>query len=361
MLRRELLKYGKISAITALGAAVFGLKLDLTKADNIIAPLERQIPRGMKQAKIPGLSLAIVKNDRIVWSGGFGVKSTKKSQPVSDRTVFGAASLAKPLFAYGVLKMWERGQIDLDTPLTKYTAKPYIKDPAIAKITARMVLSHTTGFPNWSGNAPVWIERTPGTKFGYSGEGYLYLQRAIEEITQTNLQEWIDRNLLVSLGMKDSSYIWEDKYRWMAVDGHDRAGKAIATSKPKKAISAGSLRTSAVDYARFLLGMMQPGRDMYDPRLTQDSIKEMLRPQIKINPQISWGLGWGLESTPEGDYFWHWGDSGTQKSFTIGSIEKQTAIVILTNSQNGLKICPDIVKNSLGGKHPAFSFPMIRY
>jgi len=361
MERRELLKYTKILAIAALGFSILGRRSDRAAAENEIGFLEQKIPLLMERSGIPGLALAVVDGDRILWSRGFGITSTKKARSVSDRTVFAAASLAKPLFAYGVLKMQERGQIDLDTPLTKYTAKPYIKDPRIATITARMVLSHTTGFPNWSGSAPVWIESRPGTKFGYSGEGYLYLQKVIETITQTKLQDWIDRNILLPLKMKNSSYVWQNKYVSMAADGHDRAGKAFAISKPKKAISAGSLRSTAVDYARFLLAMMKPGQDMYDSRLTQASIQAMLRPQVKITRDLSWGLGWGLESTSEGDFFWHWGDGNIQKSFTLGSIERKKAIVILTNSQNGLKICPDIVGTSIPGEHPAFSFEMIRY
>ena len=72
-------------------------------------------------------------------------------------------------------------------------------------------------------------------------------------------------------------------------------------------------------------------------------------------------MGWGLEKTNDGRFFWHWGDLGTFKSFTLGSKESNTGIVILTNSQNGLKICEQIVRKAVGGEHPAFKFWMIDY
>ncbi len=328
--------------------------------ENIIANLEERVPTLMRQAAVPGLSLAIVKEGKIFWSRGFGVKNRKRKQPVDNNTVFAAASLSKPVFAYAVLKLCERGQLDLDTPLTEYTERPYIKDPRLKRITARIVLCHTTGFPNWSGNAPVWIEAKPGSRFGYSGEGYLYLQRVVEQITKQPLSNYIRYNCLVPLGMNNSSYIWEKEYQRSATDGHDRSGNPKPMRRPKEALSAGSLRTTATDFAQFLIAMIESGTQE-SPQLTAASLDQMLRPQVKINQFLDWGLGWGLEQTPDGDFFWHWGDSSLFTSFTVASRKLKTGIVILTNSKNGLKICEEIVRLSIGGQHPAFAFKLIRY
>lgn len=362
--RRQVINHGSTAL---LGLATFSAISLLNKRlsadtfeDNTIAVLEKRIPILMRQAVVPGISLAIIKNGQLYWSGSLGVKNYKSKQSVANNTIFAAASLTKPMFAYTVLKLCEQGQLNLNTPLTEYTAKPYIKDSRIKQITARMVLSHTTGFPNWSGNAPVWIQRTPGTKFGYSGEGYLYLQKIVEQITGEPLENYIKKNYLYPWGMTSSSFIWEKQYETLATFGHDRRGNPKTMSKPIKAISAGSLRTTATDYAQFLMAMMNPGTPD-SPYLTQTSIDEMLRPQIKITQSLDWGLGWGIEHTPNGDFFWHWGDVGTFKSFTVASQNLKTGIVILTNSENGLKICEEIVRLSVGGQHPAFRFGMIRY
>ncbi|MEC4816577.1 MAG: serine hydrolase domain-containing protein [Scytonema sp. PMC 1069.18] len=335
-------------------------QLSLPAPEKIIANLEAQIPALMRSALVPGLDIAIIRDGKLFWNRGFGVQNRNTKKPVTEDTIFAAASLSKPLFAYAVLKMVEQGKLDLDTPLTEYTAKPYISDPRIKLITIRRVLSHTTGFPNWSGSDPVTIKFPPGTKFSYSGEGFLYLQKVVEEITQQPLSEYLRSSILIPLGMNKSSFIWEPAYESTASYGHDRKGKAIPMGKPKQASAAGSLRTTASDYAKFLIAMMKS--DTNDSvKLTDDSINEMLRSQIKINQFLDWGLGWGLEKTRDSNFFWHWGDLVTFKSFTIASRELATGIVIFTNSQNGLKICQKIVSQAIGGQHPAFNFKMIEY
>ena len=182
-----------------------------------IKSLEHNILDLMKKNLIPGIAISIIKEGEIFWSKDLGVKNYQTKEPVDNNTVFAAASLSKPLFAYIVLKLSEQGKLNLDIPLTQYTKKPYINDPRLKTITARMVLSHTTGFPNWSGNRQVWIEGTPGTRFTYSGEGYLYLQRVIEEITNLPLHQYIKDILLTPLGMNNSSYITESYHQYLAI------------------------------------------------------------------------------------------------------------------------------------------------
>ncbi|MBP5972901.1 serine hydrolase [Brasilonema sp. CT11] len=360
--RRQLLNHGIKALIGLSTLSLISLQRNrsVSATDKVIANLETQVPVWMQAALIPGLELAIIRDGELFWSRGFGVKNRYTKNPVTNDTVFAAASLSKPLFAYTVFKMVEQGKLNLDTPLTEYTAKPYISDPRIKLITTRMVLSHTTGFPNWSGDDPLKIEFSPGTKFSYSGEGYLYLQKVVEEIIQQPLSEYLQKQILDPLGMNSSSFIWQPAYQTTASDGHDRQGKPIPTSKPKRVSVAGSLRTTASDYAQFLTVLMKPG-EADSPRLTETSLNEMLRSQIQINQSLSWGLGWGLEKVKDTSFFWHWGDLTTFKCFTLASRELGTGIVILTNSQNGLKICQNIVSQAIGGQHPTFNFKMFNY
>ncbi|GAB4536231.1 MAG: hypothetical protein Tsb0014_23850 [Pleurocapsa sp.] len=328
--------------------------------ENIFANLNQQIPLWLRQFKISGISLAIIHSKKLIWHSSFGAKNYNNKQPIDDNTVFAAASLSKPLFAYAVMKMVERGQLNLDSPLTEYTAKPYIKDERLKLITARQVLSHTTGFPNWSGNKPVWIENTPGTKFGYSGEGYLYLQKVIEKITNQPFHKYIEEQLLIPLGMNNSSYIWQPAYQNLAADGHDRNLHSSPMKRPTEGLSAGSLRTTAREYAQFIIAMMESGT-VESPLLTESSITEMLRSQVQLNYYLDWGLGWALEYSDNHKYFWHWGDGTVYKTFAIASRELGTGLVILTNSQNGLKICPAIVSQVMSGDRHALDLDMIEY
>lgn len=368
--RRYLLQQGK-KAILGISVAniLNGIRSSSSLAQNkrdrlsmeaVIFNLNNQIPVWMKQFKIPGLSLAIIQDKKLFWHHAFGVKNYYSKQSVNDNTIFAAASLSKPLFAYAVMKMVERGKLKLDTSLTEYTAKPYIKDERLKLITARQVLCHTTGFPNWSGNTPVWIQNTPGTKFNYSSEGYLYLQKVIEEIAKQPFDKYISEQLLVPLEMNNSSYIWQPAYQSLSTDGHERNLNPSPMKRITEGSSAGSLRTTAQEYTRFMTAMMQSGT-VDSHLLTESSINEMLRSQIQLNDYLDWGLGWGLEYSDNQKYFWHWGDATIYKAFAIASRELGTGVVILTNSQNGLKICPPIVSAVMFGERFALDFEMIDY
>ena len=104
--------------------------------------------------------------------------------PVDDDTIFSAQSMSKPVFAYRVMKLCEQGMLDLDAPLTKYTTDIFVKnDSRLKEVTARRVLSHTSGLPNWrSKENPLRISFPPGTKWLYSGEGYHYLQSVLTRV-----------------------------------------------------------------------------------------------------------------------------------------------------------------------------------
>src|SRR5262249_25961442 len=151
----------------------------------LIASLEKQIPKLMEEAKVPGLSIAIIKDAKLLWRRGFGVKGVTSQEPVDDDTLFEAASTSKPIFAYLIMMLCQKGVMDLDTPLTKYTSELFLKDdPRLNLITARHVLSHTSGFQNWrTKEQPLKIHFKPGEKWSYSGEGYSYLQSIATHLT----------------------------------------------------------------------------------------------------------------------------------------------------------------------------------
>jgi CubicO group peptidase (beta-lactamase class C family) len=102
------------------------LKTDVLK-DKLIAELERTIPDLMKKASIPGLTIAVVRDGKLLWAKGFGVKSTKTNEPVTEETIFEAASLTKPFFAYAAMKMIESGELSLDRPLYEYLPREKIE------------------------------------------------------------------------------------------------------------------------------------------------------------------------------------------------------------------------------------------
>ncbi len=348
-----------------IAEALMPLQTDIAPQD-WVADLIQFVPEAMGKASIPGLSIALIRDGRVLWTEGFGVRSFETGDTVDSSTIFQAASLGKPVFAYAVMQLVEQGTFDLDRPLNDYLPGYLMKDDRIEQITARMVLSHTTGFPNWRGDAGLRIYFEPGLKFSYSGEGYVYLQKVVERITRQPLNLFMQGQVFGPLDMVDSSYRWQEGYRLNHAVGHDADGKAQDSRRMSQANAAYSLYTTAEDYAKFMLAVMQ-GRG-----LRETSLRQMLTPQVdladclnctgsdeppaKTSDVLSWGLGWGLQQTGDGPSIWHWGDNQIFRSYAVAFPAQGIGLVYLTNSETGLSIRDALVARALGGQHPAFSW-----
>ncbi|MFY9554307.1 MAG: serine hydrolase [Blastocatellia bacterium] len=340
------------------------------KLADITARLERDVPQLMKQADVPGLSIALIRDGAIAWQHGFGVMDSTTKQPVTANTVYEAASLSKPVFAYAVLKLRDAGKIDLDKPLNEYLPGNYDVGPdaRLGQITARRVLVHTTGFPNWRSDATLKIFFTPGEKFSYSGEGFVYLSKVIEHITGEQFNDFMTKMVFEPLGMTESSYVWRSSYDRQKVSRHNRVGEPTPQNKPAKANAAASLHTTAGDYARFIAAILN------GTGLKAETAKQMLTPQIRVDeggtnttdrradrpsPTVAWGLGVGLQTTADGVSFWHWGDNGDGKAFFVAFEKEKIGMVVFANSANGLSFMPELVNEAIGGQQPALA--LIKY
>jgi len=335
-----------------------------------ISRLEKSVPDLMQKGAVTGLSIALIRDASTYWVHSFGVRDAKSGQPVTEETVFEAASLSKPVFAYGVLKLADQGKLELDAPLTRYLSPPYIKgDDRLDKITARYVLNHRTGFPNWraKGNA-LTIRFAPGERFSYSGEGFVYLQKVVEKITGKALNDYMTEAVFVPLGMKSSSYVWREDYDARTATGHDVDGQPQEKFKPIEANAASSLHTTAGDYALFVDAIMK------GTGLKPNTVRQMETPEVAVDPECTnctdrvpkelsknlfWGLGWGIQETVQGESLWHWGDNGAFKCFVVFYPKRKIGMALFTNSENGMGIAPAVEVEALGGQQPAFTW--IRY
>jgi CubicO group peptidase (beta-lactamase class C family) len=315
----------------------------------LIAELERLIPKLMDEARVPGLSIAVIKDAKLLWRRGFGVADSASKKPVDHDTVFEAASVSKTVFAYAAMKLCEKGVIGLDTPLTKYTSEPFLKsDPRLELITARHVLSHTSGFQNWrSDENPLKIHFTPGEKFLYSGEGYSYLQSVVSRVTGQAIEPFMEANLFARFGMASSGYIWNDTFERHAARPHDREGKPFSKNKPTaeaaaRYAAAGELHTTPTDYAKFLIEVIAPKpSDAF--RLNQKSLQEMLRPQVKVDDSRSWALGWQIIHAEKDNFITHGGDNKGFHAFVAASVERKSGYVIMTNGENGVAVLNKLI------------------
>lgn len=353
------------------------LKSDMSP-DVLIADLQKYIPELMKRMNVPGLSIALIRDAKILWTQGFGVKSITTKEPVTIDTPFESASLSVPAFAYATLKLSDQGKLNLDAPLWNYLPNYFLPadDTNSKLITARMILSHTSGLRARPEDKKIKIVSAPGEKWSYSTLGYGYLQRIVEHISGASLEELMQRNLLQPLGMHNSSYVWNEKYERTAAKGHDESGERVIgknfyekyrgiSAEQKERIraiqpedaapgAAFSLTSTPTDYARLMIEIMQPTQKDKS-RLPENLISEMLKPQAKVTSAIEWGLGWGIEHTTDGDAFWHWGNASTLQHFAVGYRKQKIGAVMMTNSGNGLRLCKELTPRAIGGDHAGFS------
>lgn len=285
-------------------------------------------------------------------------------------TIFQAASLSKPVFSYIVLKMADKGEIDLDKPLFHYTDIDRFTNKTWAKLlTARIVLSHRSGLPNWAASpssdewpsSQIEFKVRPDSCFGYSGEAYALLQRAVEKIRGKSLEEIATEDVFIPLRMTNTSYLWKDSYDSLAASGYNDKGENRGPGRFPGANSAYTLRTTAADYSKFLTALAKgtglhkkTHREQFTPLVNAVYKSGNERPCDKF---IFWGLGVGIEQHPElGNIIFHWGNNGNFKAlFIIVPAQKDrpaSHLVYFTNSYFGHDIINQIVPLFFNNKSP---------
>ncbi len=295
--------------------------------------LDRFVRAYLAYYKIPGISIAVIKDSRVVYQRGFGVTNTATREPVTVDTVFEAASMTKPVFAYTVLRLVDRGVLKLDTPLHTYLAYEDIAhDDRYKLITARMVLTHRTGFPNWR-TGKLEIKFTPGTEVSYSGEGFVYLGKVVEKLTGKKLVELCREEVFAPLGIENASLVWNEDVAHRTATGHGGT-LPMVKRQPGEPNVAASLHVDARNYARFLIAVLQ-GKG-----LSEATSRDMLRTQVKVpdQPGTSWGLGIAIEETPQGT---HYGHGGRNPGFTSHSVlykDRGIGYVFLVNNDDASKM-----------------------
>jgi CubicO group peptidase (beta-lactamase class C family) len=352
------------------------------------------LPRLMELARLPGLGMGVVQKDRLIWQHYAGVANASTKVPITANSLFPAASMGKPVFAYAVLQLADRHQLDLDRPLRSYVTEDAPTGEFGGRITARHILSHSSGLPNWrdESNEPLVPAFEPGTKFRYSGEGFYYLQRCIEKITGTSCEAFMQEQLFKPLGMNSSTYLWRADAGQRLVSGHrgdepfdnrafpeqlfnliqksgvplaqwnhDRIEEEMAKvlSPPHRPVPneispnvAFGLLTTVADYSAFVARITEPWRDSFD--LKPETRSAMMTPYSHVNSVLSWGLGWGIEQDSGPRYLWQWGDNGGWKNIVLVQPESRSALVVFTNGANGMRVVERVARAATGREHALF-------
>jgi CubicO group peptidase (beta-lactamase class C family) len=294
------------------------------------------------------------------------VSGCEGGNPPQVDCVYQAASLTKPVVAYAVLKLVLAGQLDLQSPVSKFLPGGYrhyhsvlargTGDPSdtvppetLSRVPLSTLLNHTSGFPNWS-NRSLSLSFDPGERWQYSGEGFMVLQSVIEAVSSQNFISFMDAQVLGPIGMRHSSLVWKEEYDGAAMLGNATSG-SIRNAQFRSPVAAASLYTTAEDYALFLSAFLANQRLLVQTTSAPVSVA----PTIGID----WGYGWGIEQSARGANLWHWGNNPGFRSFTMISPESGDGFVIFTRSNRGMALAVPIAYEVLPVEHNAFRFSMV--
>ena len=299
------------------------------------------LSRRMARRGVPGCSVALLQGGEITFSA---VGGTVGAAPVTADTLFECASLTKPLFAVLALQLIDEGLLALDEPVPgRLGGEPWSHDPDFAKITPRHILSHGSGLPDWH-SRPMPMLFAPGTAYSYSGQGYYLLQHLAEQLTGRSLPDLFAAHIFTPYQMRRSAVLWTPEVGRAISPGFDAQGSPCRvrdcvdlTGNAPEPNAAWSLYSNAADYARFISGLLRTRGG-----LTEETYGQMNAPQNVADDSVAWGLGVGLIRM-EPSVRWHWGDNDGFKSLALWDQQTGDGLVAVTNSDNGLSLCYDLV------------------
>ncbi len=307
--------------------------------------------------QIPGVSLALIKDGKVVYHKTYGVKNTLTKEKVDDKTLFEAASITKPVFGFAVMRLVERGIINLDKPLYEYLPfEDIAHDDRYKLITARHVMCHKTGFPNWAWmneDGKIDIKFTPGTKYQYSGEGFEYLKRVVVHITGKDINTILKEEVLTPLGLENTYFSKNDYLAKVVSNGHFD-NLPSQTTLPSNPGMAWSMHTEAKTFTNFLLGLSDK------KGLKAETYQEMFKVQTEIPKdekdtrskewQDYFGLSIHMQKTPFGPSFGHGGNNGDFRCLAVMYQDLDMGFVVFTNSNTGEILHDDLVEYLITGK-----------
>ncbi len=331
---------------------LFGTTISQKTIDNFI---ENQ----MELLNMPALSIAIINDGKVVYHNVKGYADKDKKILADNKSIFEGASISKSVFGFFTMTFVVDGILDLDKPLYQYLPNPNIEnDERYKKITARMVLSHRSGFPNWRDDYPdkrLFIQFEPGTEYHYSGEGYQYLAEVLKHILNTNwagLEEEFQKRVARPFKMKHTKFIKDNYIRKHKVQPYDKDGNWIDKSadewwksRDSVFVAPTTIHSEAIDFSKWMIAIMNK------QGLTEKGFEELYKPHSEISNGFlseDYTLGFSKLSVLNlGELYSHSGNNtGFSSHFTLDK-DKKWGFVFLTNSKAGDQFALNLTYNLL--------------
>jgi CubicO group peptidase (beta-lactamase class C family) len=336
------------------------------------AHITRLIEHGMAQNKVTGLSIALVDDQRVLWSQGFGYANLERKLPATAHTVYRVASISKLFTDTAAMQLAERGLLDIDQPVQKLLpAFATLARQPQAAITPRQLMTHHSGLPrdkmqgfHTAPPEPIselvgYLNQTPLNvapeyAFSYSNLGISLLGNLVQRVSGTPFTQHMERAVLAPLGMADSSFSTGPAQSERMAVGYKQG---VAQKEwPLRDVPAGGLNSSATDLARFMSMVFAQGKSGDQQILKPETVAEMLRPQnsaLPLDLNFSVGLGWMLSTLGKstlqnvGPVAHHAGAIGMFRSQLYVLPQHKLGIVVLANSDSAMGLVDSLATEAL--------------
>lgn len=320
--------------------------------NNNFTRLDKYIIQQMNATHIPGLSVGIVKDNKVIYLKGFGIADSSR-RPVKPETPFIIGSMSKSFTALAIMQLAEAGKIDLNSPVQKYIPWFRVADPNFSsEITVRELLNQTSGLSTYVGwrkfveqdnksleqlvhdLSNTQLNNRPGEKFEYSNANYLILGLIVESVSHQSYGEYVKDHIFSPLDMRNSFTSYQSASKDGLAAGYQQwLSYPIQMNYPYlvNSLPAGYLIASADDMTHYLTAQMNGGEYNSTSILSSNGISELHKPAIDSEKDQTYGMGW-YEENVNGTYtIWHSGLIPNYNSYMAIMPKEHLGIVVLTN------------------------------
>ena len=355
--------------VAAAAACAPDREAGISRVENGLVPPVRirgdkgwNILERMKFYNIPGVSVAVFDGDEVVWAKGYGVKDVGTGEPVTEKTLFVAGSISKPVAVMGALRLVQEGKFSLDENINTYLKSwtlPENEFTKTEKVTLRRIMSHSAGLTvhGFGGYAsgrpvpslvqvldgaapanspPIRVDTVPGTIWRYSGGGTTIMQQAMIDVQGRPFPEIMADKVLDPLGMTSSSYVQDmsSERLALAASGHSNGNVIEGKTHKYPEMAAAGLWTTPTDLSRFAMAARHMVAGKSNPVLSPEIARLMFTPQIGIAKGNEMALGFFLEDHGGSVYYGHGGGDAGFVCQLVAAKDQGYGAAIMTNSDN---------------------------
>ncbi|MGP4081490.1 serine hydrolase domain-containing protein [Pseudalkalibacillus sp. R45] len=312
--------------------------------------LENFMEEAMEEYKIPGASLGVVQNGEVTFKQSFGEQGN--GEPVTNQTLFTIGSVSKPLTSLGIMKLAEKGEINLDVPIDTYISFDYGQSDSRYEITIRQLLSHTSGIGTYEGLQvadhnlrgkeaiaeavavlePVELNAEPGDIHQYSAANYLLLGKIIEEVSGISFAEYMQKEVFASLGMDRTFATYSEAEKSGYQPGYQSwFGKPVKSDLwfDDSGAPYGYMASTINDMTTFITRLADRESLLSEPYGTM-----YFSPEVHRKEDYYYGLGWRMNTNDKDPFIFHGGETPDTRAELFISQSKDYAFVLLTNKNN---------------------------